>query len=170
MFRVQFLLFAVSAAEKYFGRIFRGFPLSETTRARQVENKVQMTRFCIRNIPIMFVEQFLLFAVSTGEKYFDRILTAFPSPKTTKVGKLENWAEMTQFCTRKIPTQFAVQFLSFLVSTTEERLNQILMSFLCPYTTRTGLKQGKFEMGPEWLSFARETNQFVWGATFIVSH
>jgi len=44
------------------------------------------------------------------------------------------------------------------------------MSFSGLDTTGIGLEQAKLETGPEWLSFAHETNQFHWGAVLIVSH
>jgi len=44
----------------------------------------------------------------------------FSEPGTTGVAKVENRAQMTTFGTRNIPTQFVVQFLSFLVRTVEK--------------------------------------------------
>jgi len=83
MFRVLLLLFGVSAAEKYFGRVLTAFPGLETTGARKVENRTQMIRFCTQTIPTLFGVQFLLFLVSTTKKCFSRILMSFPGPDTT---------------------------------------------------------------------------------------
>jgi len=62
-----------------------------------------MTRFCTQNIPKMFGVQFLWFVVSTAEKYFCQMLAGFLIPKPTRVGKVENQAQITQFCTQKYP-------------------------------------------------------------------
>jgi len=144
MCEVQFLLFVVSTAKKYFGRNLTAFPVLKSTRVGKVENPAQMTRFCTQNIPTMFGVQFL-FLLSVQLKHFCRVLTAFLLPKPTRVGKVENQTQITQFCTQKIPTLFGVQFLLFLVSTAEECFSRILMSFLGLDTTGTGLEQAKLE-------------------------
>ena len=77
----------------------------------------------------------------------------FPSPNTTRGGKVKNRARMTWFCTRNISTQFTVQFLSFPISTTEKSFDQLLATFSSPNTTR----RGKVKTGPEWLDFAPKT-------------
>jgi len=71
MFRVQFLWFPVSTAEKYFDRMLMTFPGLESSRARKVENRAEMTWFCTRNIALVFGEYFLLFHISTTEKCFN---------------------------------------------------------------------------------------------------
>jgi len=54
MFGVQFVLFVVSTAEKYFSQILAGFADSETTGARKVENRAQMIQLCTQKIPTLF--------------------------------------------------------------------------------------------------------------------
>jgi len=46
-------------------------------RVDKVENRVRMTQFFTRNIPILFLVQFLLFLISMTKKCFGRILTTF---------------------------------------------------------------------------------------------
>jgi len=53
----------------------------------------------------------------------------------TRAGKVENRSRMTQFCNRNIPSQFVVQFISFLVSIVKKWFDRILTTFLGPGTT-----------------------------------
>jgi len=53
---------------------------------------------------------------------------------------------MTQFCTRNIPILFGMQFLSFLVSTTEKCFCQILTTFPSPNTIRGGKVKNRARM------------------------
>jgi len=74
---------------------------------------------------------------------------------------------MTTFGTQNIPTQFAVQFLSFAVSTVQKYFGRILTTF--PDLSTTGV--GKVENGPRMTQFsARNTLHTFWGAILIVSH
>ena len=59
----------------------------------------------------------------------------------TRAGKVENRSRMTQFCNRNIPSQFVVQFISFLVSIVEKCFDQILITFPDPGTT--GARKGE---------------------------
>jgi len=86
MFEVQFLLFLINMAIKYFGRILATFLGPESTIAEKVENRAQMTWFCTRNIPTLFGVQFSVFPISTAEKCFSRILMTFPGLDTTETG------------------------------------------------------------------------------------
>jgi len=52
-----------------------------------------------------------LFSVNTVDKCFGQILTTFPGPGTTAVGKVENLSRKTRFCTRNIPTLFLCAIL-----------------------------------------------------------
>jgi len=45
--------------------------------------------------------------------------------------KVENWAQMTRFCTRNILTLFEMKFLSFPLNTGETCFWRILMTFPC---------------------------------------
>jgi len=77
----------------------------------------------------------------------------FPSPNTTRGGKVENRARMTWFCTWNIPTQFTVQFLSFPISTTKK----VSIKFWQLFQAQTLPEKGKLKTGPEWLDFAPKT-------------
>jgi len=48
-----------------------------------------------------------------GRKIIRSSFVDFSGLSTTEAGKVENWARMTLFCTRNIPTLFGTQFLSF---------------------------------------------------------
>jgi len=63
------------------------------------------------------------------------------------VGQPKNRAQMNRTCTRNIPTLFGVQFLSFLVNTTEKCFCQILIAFSGLETTGTGPEQTKLKIG-----------------------
>jgi len=76
-----------------------------------------MTRFSNKNIPTVFGDKFLSFPISTAKKCFGRILTTLSGLRTIGAAKVENWALMTTFGTRDMPTQFVAQFLSFPDST-----------------------------------------------------
>jgi len=96
----------------------------------------------------MFGVQFLSFLVLTAEKYFGRILMTFSGLESTRAGKVENFAQMTWFCIRNIPTLFVVQFLSSLVSMAEKYFSRIFMTFPDLDTIETGLKEAKLKIGP----------------------
>jgi len=66
-------------------------------------SKVVQSRF-----PFKPGVQFLSFPIRTAEKYFDRILTTFSGMENSRVGKVENRTQMTQFWTRNTPTLFGV--------------------------------------------------------------
>jgi len=61
---------------------------------------------------------------------------AFPVPKSTRVGEIENPAQITWFCTQNIPTMFWVKFLLFPVGTAEIYFGQVLTNFPGLETTR----------------------------------
>jgi len=90
-------------SQKMFQSSFEDFSVSghhrNMLRADKVENWTRITPFCTQNIPTMFGVQFVSFLVNTAVKYFDRILTNFPGPESTRAGKPENRAQMTWFCT-----------------------------------------------------------------------
>jgi len=67
---VQFLLFPINTIEKCFGRVLTTFPGPDTPRSNKVENRDKINRFFPRNIPTLFVVQFLSFPFSTTEKRF----------------------------------------------------------------------------------------------------
>ena len=81
----------------------------------------------------------------------------FSGLESTRAGKVENFAQMTWFCIRNIPTLFVVQFLSSLVSMAEKYFSRIFMTFPDLDTIETGLKEAKLKIGPRWLCFASET-------------
>ena len=150
LFVVQFVLFAGSTAEKCFGWFLMTFSGSSTTGVGVVENRPQMTQFCIQNIPTQFVVQFLWFPIYTLEKCLGQILTTFSSLGTTRARKVENRNLMYRFCTWNIPTLYGVQLLSFPINTIEKCFGQILTTFLGLGTIR-------------WLGFATETYpQILW--------
>jgi len=60
-----------------------------------------------------------------------------------EVGTIEDEGRMTRFCSRNIPTEFGVQFLSFAVSTGEKCLGRILTTFSSPSTTRAGKDENR---------------------------
>jgi len=137
------------------------------TKEVNVENQACMTRFCTLNIPTLFWSQLLSFLIRTTEKCFSQILTTFSSPGTTEAGKVENEAQMTQFCTRNIPILFGVQFLSFGVNTAEKCFDRILTMFFGPkqYWSRQSLKPG-----PDNSILRPKRTQIVCGAINIVYH
>jgi len=119
MFGVHFLSFPISTTENCFGRILTTIPSTNNNGAGpELANLKTVTGrigFCTRNIPILFGMQFLAFLVYTPEKNFSRILATFSRLESSRLGKVENRAHMTQFCTRNIPTIFGVWFLLALV-------------------------------------------------------
>jgi len=88
----------------------------------------------------------LIVFITIAEKCFSQILTTFSSTKTTGAGKVVNRVRMTLFCTRKIPTLFGFQLLSFLVSTAKNFFGQILMTFPTPDTDEADKVENRVRM------------------------
>jgi len=174
-FVAQFLSFPDITIEKEFGLILTTFPGLVTTEAGKVKNRARITRFYTRNIPTLFRVQFLSFPISMAKKCFDRILTTFPAPATTGVAKIENWAQITTFGTRNIPTQFVAQFLSFPDITVEKEFGLILTTFPGLVTTKTGKVENRARItrfytrniptlfGVQFLSFPISTTNKCFG-------
>jgi len=125
---MQLLSFVVSVAENSFGRILTTFSVPSPAGAGKVENPAQMTQFCTRNKPTLFVVQ-LLSLFQYGTKMVRSSFDNFSGLVITGPGKVQNRPYMTQFSGRNIPTLFVVQFLSFIVSTVEKRFSRVLTTF-----------------------------------------
>ena len=103
------------------------------------------------------MDAFLIVSHPYGWKILDQILTTFSGLGTIGAGKVENGAQMTQFCVRNIPVLFKVQFLLFLISKSEKCFGQFLMTFLGLGATESSSTQAKFKIGARWLCVASQT-------------
>jgi len=145
-FGVQFLSFPISTVEKCFGRILTTFPCLGTIKVGKVKIRARLIWFCTRNLPTLFGTQFLSFLISTTKKCFARILTTFPGPRSTGIGKVENRSQMARFSGQNILTLFEVQFLSLPIRTSTKCFGRILPTFSSPGTTGATKVENRVKM------------------------
>jgi len=96
------LIVSRNTAEKCFCQILTTFPSSGTTEAGKVENRTRMTWFDTRNIPTLFVVQFLLIPIGRGEKSFSQILT-ISRPGHHRSRDFENRTRWLGFASKTYP-------------------------------------------------------------------
>jgi len=157
LFKVQFLSFPISTIEKYFGRIFQA--RTPQKQAPRWQSWKPGPDYLVLHPKQTLTNWGALLIISRyySWKMFWSNFDDFPGPKNhrcrPRASKVVNRVQMTLFCTQNIPTLFGLQFLSFLVSTTENLFNQILATFPALDTTEVGPERVKCKTGPGWFCF-----------------
>jgi len=90
-------------------------------------------------------------------------LITFPGRVSTGAGKVENWARMTRFCIRNIPTLSGTQFLSFC---NQYDWKIFRLNFDDSSGTGNHRSRQSWKFGPGWLGFAPYTYVHFLGCNF----
>jgi len=168
---VQFLSFPISTIEKCFGRIFQA--RKPPKQAPRWQSWKPGPDYLVLHPKQTLTNWGALLIVSRhySWKMFWSNFDDFPGPKNhrcrPRASKVVNQVQMTLFCTQNIPTLFGLQFLSFLVSTTENLFSQILATFPALDTTEVGPERVKCKTGPGWFCF--ELTVWVQFLSFLVN-